>query len=291
MTGSASGKTSGIDRLLEVVRRLRAPGGCPWDREQTLDSLKKYMIEEGYEVIDAIDSDDVREHMEELGDVLLHVVLQSQIRTEEGEFTFEEVAQGISNKLVRRHPHVFGDAKADDSAHVLRRWDDIKAAEKGGKRSAVDGVPRHLPALQKAQRVQSRASRVGFDWTGIEDVAAKVEEELEEVRESLDREDRAATAEELGDLLFAVVNLCRFRGLSAEEVLDKTVGKFMARFRKVEERIRSENREIADCDLKDLDAHWEKVKEEEGKTESRKLKWGKGDTANRAPVRRRSRQA
>jgi tetrapyrrole methylase family protein/MazG family protein len=256
----------GIDRLLDVVKRLRGEGGCPWDREQTLDSLKPYLIEESYETLDALESGDPARHAEELGDVLLQIVLHAQIRTEEGAFTFDDLAHRLADKLIRRHPHVFGDVQVSGSREVLRNWETIKAREKKPAESILDGVPRHLPALQRAQRMQSRASRVGFDWARTEDVVEKVEEELAEVRKTLDAGDENRTAEEIGDLLFAVVNLSRFLGIHAEQALDGTIAKFLKRFRKVEQRVREAGRGLGDCDLAEMDAHWEAVKREERET-------------------------
>jgi tetrapyrrole methylase family protein/MazG family protein len=254
----------GIDRALDVVSRLRGERGCPWDREQTLESLKPYLIEESYEVLDALDCGDPCRHLEELGDVLLQVLLHAQIRKEHGTFGFEDVAHRLADKLIRRHPHVFGDTRVSDSEDVLRNWETIKAGEKErGSGSALDGIPRHLPALQRAQRVQSRASRVGFDWTRVEDVVAKVEEELAEVKKTLAGDDGERTAEEIGDLLFAVVNLSRFREIRAEQALQKTVTKFAKRFGEVERRVRADGRTLAGCSLAEMDAHWDAVKREE----------------------------
>lgn len=252
--------------MLDVVSRLRGEGGCPWDREQTLESLKQYLIEESYEVIDAIDSGDLDRHKEELGDVLLQVVLHAKIREEKGEFTFDDVADTLCDKLIRRHPHVFGDLKVSNSNEVLKNWEAIKAREKKcGRRSAVEGIPRHLPALQKAQRVQSLCSRVGFDWTEVSDVTAKVEEELAETRKAIDEGDTDKVREEIGDLLFAIVNLSRFQRVNAEEALGNTITKFIRRFQEVERRIHREGRELTDCSLAEMDAHWEDVKLEEAK--------------------------
>ena len=282
-----SGGERGIDRLLSVVSRLRGDQGCPWDREQTLDSLKQYLVEECYELIDAIDGGAVDEHLDELGDVLLQVVLQSQIRKEEGAFEFEDVANRLADKLIRRHPHVFADVKADTSADVIRNWEAIKAQEraqnvaetndsrdegeaaKPARRSVVDGIPRHLPALQRAQRVQSRAARVGFDWDDVSDVIGKVEEELAEVREALASGDAKHLKEELGDLLFATVNLSRFQAINAEEALDAAVKKFAVRFNDVERRIHASGRKLNDCTLEEMDAEWDTVKREERRVAER----------------------
>lgn len=254
----------GIDRLLDVVSKLRGEGGCPWDREQTLDSLKQYLIEESYEVLDAIDSGDPERHKEELGDVLLQIILHAQIRRERKEFDFDAIAHRISDKLVHRHPHVFGDVKVSTAKEVLANWEVIKTKEKkNGNGSILEGVPRHLPALQRAQRVQSRAARFGFDWSKIEDVIAKVDEELAETKEALSGGRSDEIKDEIGDLLFAVVNLCRFKDLVAEQALEGTIAKFTRRFQEVERRVKEEGRELKDCSLADLDTHWEAVKSEE----------------------------
>jgi len=254
----------GIDRLIEVVARLRGEGGCPWDREQTLETLKQYLIEESYEVLDAIDSGDSERHKEELGDVLLQIVLHSQISREKGGFDFQAVADRIADKLIRRHPHVFGDVKVSNSEQVLANWEVIKAAEKkDGKGSMLEGIPRQLPALQKAQRIQSRAARFGFDWSRIEDVLGKVEEELAETRQAISSGNKGEIEGEIGDLLFAVVNLSRFREIVAEHALERTISKFTKRFQEVERRVRQEGKELKDCSLAEMDKHWEAIKAEE----------------------------
>jgi tetrapyrrole methylase family protein/MazG family protein len=253
-----------IDRLLALMERLRGPGGCPWDREQSLASLKPYLIEECYEVIDAIDAGDPVRHAEELGDLLLQIVFQAQIRKERKQFTFDDVVAHIAAKLVRRHPHVFAGLKVSGSGEVLKNWEALKRREKSGEpRSAVAGVPRHLPALQKAHQVQARAARVGFDWTRAADVVAKIEEELDEVRRALEAKDAEDVRREIGDLLFAVVNLSRFQKLNAEELLASTVDKFIRRFQAVEQRVHARGRKLTDCSLAELDALWEKVKKAE----------------------------
>lgn len=258
---------NGVRRMVDVVQRLRGPGGCPWDREQTLDTLKPFAVEEVYEVVDAIESGDPARHREELGDLLLQVALQSQIRAEEGAFTFDDVAAALAEKLVRRHPHVFGDVKAETSGEVLKNWQAIKAGEKKGDAegepaSAVGGIPRHLPALQRAQRIQGRAARVGFDWEHTADVLAKVEEEVDEIRAELGAEarDPRRVRDEMGDLLFALVNLCRFLDVEAEDALRAATDKFTRRFQGVEARVHGEGRRMQDCSLAELDAHWEGVK-------------------------------
>lgn len=261
----------GMARLEAVVALLRGEDGCPWDRKQTLESLKPYLIEEAYELLDAIDADDLALHREELGDVLLQVVLQTQIRRERGEFDLDEVSHALAEKLIRRHPHVFGDVEVADSEEVMRNWEAIKADEKSDQasRSAIAGVPRHLPALLRAQRVQSKAARVGFDWSDIHDVHAKVDEELAELMEAIDQGDPAAIAHEMGDILFSLVNLSRFLKIDAETAMTGTVERFMQRFRGVESRVWAEDRQVRDCTLEELDRHWEAVKATEAVSKSR----------------------
>jgi len=275
-------KGTPINRLIEIMARMRAPGGCPWDREQTLATLKQYMIEECYEVIDAIDADDPDKHAEELGDLLLQVVFQAQIRAEKNQFTFEDVVKCVCAKLIRRHPHVFGNTKAADQKEVLRNWEKIKAQEKKSDKkngpgsennsSIIDSLPRHLPALHKAHQFQQRLARVGFDWTDVHDVMLKIEEELGEVKEALARGKEGQIRAEVGDLLFAVVNLCRFRKMHAEEVLQDAIVKFSKRFQAVEKRVHAEGKEITQCDLAELDKHWEAVKKAEGRMKNAKTK-------------------
>ncbi len=264
---SGSDAESGMARLLAVVARLRGEQGCPWDRKQTLESLKPCVVEEAYELIDAIDDGDTAHHREELGDVLLQVAMQSRIREEEGVFTFDDVAASLADKLIRRHPHVFGDAVAETSEDVLRRWEQVKADERqaaGKTASLVEGLPRHLPSLRKADRVQTRASRVGFDWADVSDVFRKVEEELAEAREAMTERDPERLREEIGDLLFAVVNLSRFQRIDAEEALDRAVAKFVRRFGEVERRVHAAGRTVDQCTLAELDAEWDTVKAAEG---------------------------
>ncbi len=266
MSGNASPLPErGIDRLLYVVDRLRGEGGCPWDREQTLDTLKPYLVEECYEVLDALDSGDPDAHAEELGDVLLQIAMHARIRSEESAFTFDDVAHRIADKLIYRHPHVFGSVDVADSAEVLANWEQLKAAEKE-RSSILAGIPRHLPALQKAQRLQSRAARVGFDWEHIHDVVAKIDEELAETRDAMDKGNTEHLAEELGDLLFAVVNLARYAGLNAEDALRQTCDKFIRRFNGVEQRVKESGQQLHECGLEVLDAHWNAVKEDETST-------------------------
>jgi tetrapyrrole methylase family protein/MazG family protein len=256
---------SGVRELYGVMKRLRAPGGCPWDREQTLQTLKPCLLEETYELLEAMDGEDLALHVEELGDVLLQVVFQCAIREEEGLFSLDDVARALAEKLIRRHPHVFGDAVVDSSGQVLRNWEAIKQTEKGKKpdRSAIDGVPATLPALLKAQRVQSKAARVGFDWEDAKGATGKIEEELQELREAEASGDRQQLTEEVGDLLFSVVNYCRFLDVDAESALEGSNRKFSRGFREVERRVREQGRALKECTLAEMDAIWDEVKREE----------------------------
>lgn len=258
------------------MRTLRSRNGCPWDREQNLETLKQHLIEESYEVVDAIESGDRSKLAEELGDVLLQVVFQSQIAREEGSFTFDDVARHITEKLIRRHPHVFGEVKVSGASEVLRNWENIKRSEKGREpRSVVAGIPRHLPALHKAQQVQKRVARVGFDWDAVHQVVDKLDEEVREVKEAVASTSARRIKEEIGDLLFAVVNLSRFLGHSAEEALDQTISKFTRRFQAIERRLHAAGRKVTDCKLAELDAIWDDVKKAEArrqKSEGRRKK-------------------
>lgn len=250
----------GIEGLRAIVARLRAPDGCPWDREQTHATLRAALIEECYEVVDAIDAADDGNLREELGDLLLHVVMHAQMAEERGGFGFDGVADEICEKLVRRHPHVFGDVPLADSAEVLRRWEEIKRAEKAERTSAVDGVPRGLPALMAALKVQKKAARVGFDWDEVEPVLEKVVEETAEVREAMGEGDPEALTEEIGDLLFSVVNLARKLHVDPELALRAATGKFVRRFQSVESAVEAGGRRVEDCSLNELDAVWEAQK-------------------------------
>lgn len=250
-------KDSGIHKLLDTVEQLRSENGCPWDRKQTLETLKQYLIEESYETIDAIDSGDVDLHCEELGDVLLQVALQSEIRREKGEFDFDDVADRLAEKLIRRHPHVFGSAQAETADDVLKNWEEIKAEERVESRKTIfDSIAKHLPALQKAQRIQSKASRVGFDWDEVTEVIDKVEEELEEMKVAIKSGEEDAIEEEIGDLLFAIANLCRFVDVVGEHALEGCNRKFMRRFGAMEQRIQAEGKDLSACSLEEMEQHW-----------------------------------
>ncbi len=253
-----------IDRLRDIMRRLRAENGCPWDRKQTVDTLKPSVLEESYEVIDAIESGSRELLCEELGDLLMQIVFLAQICEEEKAFNFDDVAAGISDKLVRRHPHVFGDVTVADADEVVKNWNAIKQTEKAEKKSIIGNIPKHLPALQKAHHVQKRAAQAGFDWDEIKDVVAKLDEELDEVKEAMAAHDEKAIREELGDVLFSVVNVSRFLGHNAEDALNATVEKFIRRFHAVEKGVQEQGREMTDCTLAELDVFWDAAKDQEG---------------------------
>ena len=227
-------------RLVAVMRRLLAPDGCPWDREQTLETLRKYVLEEACEVIDAIESRDRAALREELGDLLLQVVFQAELARKEGAFAIDDVIGGIVDKLVNRHPHVFGNLPARDADEVLRNWEKLKAQEKGS-RGILAGVPRSMPALTRAQRIGEKVARVGFDWEDSHGSRSKVAEELGELDEAIGRGDVAAIEEEIGDVFFALVNLSRHLAVDAEGALRRTIDKFTSRFAHVEARVREEH--------------------------------------------------
>ncbi len=254
-----------FERLRFVLKALRGPGGCPWDREQTLATLKPCLQEEAYELLETMDGADLPAHAEELGDVLLQVLFQAEIREENNQFTFDHVAAALAEKLIRRHPHVFGDATADSSEAVLRNWEQIKQLEKKDKpqHSALDGVPEALPALLKAQRTQAKAARVGFDWDTAAGAQAKLDEELAETRQAIASRNPDHIKEEIGDLLFTIVNLCRFLKVDAEDALRLSTAKFSRRFREVERRVKESKREMKNCTLAEMDRIWDTIKSEE----------------------------
>lgn len=250
----------GIARLQEIVARLRAPDGCPWDREQTHSSLRPLLVEECYEVLDAIERSDDANLREELGDVLLHIAMHAQMASERGAFSLEEVAITVCEKMIRRHPHVFGNKLAADSDAVLRQWEQIKRAEKGGVAGVLDNLTASLPALLKAQTAQKKASRVGFDWPDIEPVFAKFSEEISEVREAIAENDPSGLESEVGDLLFTAVNLARKLGVDAETALAGSTNRFISRFQGIERELEAGGRKVAETPLDELDRLWEKMK-------------------------------
>ena len=255
-----------IDELLSIMATLRSERGCPWDREQTLKTLRPYAVEEVYEVIDAIDRDHVDDHREELGDLLLQVVFQAQVRTEEGLFDFHDVARAIVDKLVRRHPHVFADTQADDADTVVANWNAIKEQEKAGREepaSKLAGVPVQLPALLKAHEYQKKAAKTGFDWESVDDVFDKLHEELGELKEAVKSGDRDHCGEELGDVLFVLANVGRHIGVQAEQSLQDACTKFQRRFDAMEKLVQADGHELDELTLEQMDERWDRAKKNE----------------------------
>lgn len=266
-----------VQRLCTIMAQLRAEGGCPWDREQTLASLKPYLVEEAYEVLDAITADDPKEHCTELGDLLLQIVFQAEIRQESQTFGMADVANAISDKLIRRHPHVFGDASADSAAGALRNWEAIKAKERPIDSSCLDGIPRAMPGLLRALRTGEKAAAVGFDWGRAEDAFAKVDEEVAELRAEImalpsdpsdgalaqqhRQQQQARIKEELGDVLFSLVNIARHLEIDPEDALRHTIDKFHRRFRYIEHQLASEGRRPQDATLDEMEHLWTAAKQ------------------------------
>ena len=251
-----------LEQLRIITAQLRGPGGCPWDHEQTHASLRGGLLEEAYEVVAAIDSADDANLREELGDLLLQVVFHSQIAAEEGRFNFDDCARDISEKLVRRHPHVYATESAEDSAAVLKRWDEIKRTEKGGQapESILSGVPTNLPALMYAEKVQKKAAKVGFDWSEAAPVIEKIREELAEVEHAIASKDAVEIEKEIGDLLFATVNLARKLKVESEVALRRATEKFITRFRQIEQLARERGLIMEKMSLAELDTLWDEVK-------------------------------
>ncbi|HLD44391.1 MAG TPA: nucleoside triphosphate pyrophosphohydrolase [bacterium] len=254
---------SHLNEFINIIRRLRAPGGCPWDRKQTHKSLKPYVLEETYEVLEAIDSGDPEHLKEELGDLLLQVILHAQVASDQGAFTIEDVAKLVSEKMIRRHPHVFGNAKVKDADEVLTNWVAIKRDEKinkGKQPSVFDGIPKHLPALFENYKISRRVARMGFDWKKPEDVFEKVLEELGETRRAVKKKNKTHIEEELGDLLFTVANLCRAYNVNPELTLRQANKKFMKRFEKIERRLLRDNLDPQKISFKKWNELWERAK-------------------------------
>ncbi len=243
-------------QLVTIVRRLRRE--CPWDREQTHQSIRHSLIEEAYEVVEALDENNLQELKKELGDLLLHVVMHATMAEQSAEFTLKEVIDGISEKLIRRHPHVFGTKQVHTAHEVKQNWEKLKMAE--GRSSVLEGVPKHLPALQRAMRVQERAAKVGFDWDKVEEVWGKVEEEAAELRKTLRSRSSRRREEEFGDFLFALVNYARFIGVNPENALRATIEKFTRRFRYIETELKKAGKDIHNSTLEEMDVHWNRAK-------------------------------
>lgn len=257
-----------IDRLLGIMKRLRDPeNGCPWDKEQTFSTIAPYTLEETYEVLDAIAREDFDDLRGELGDLLFQVVFYAQMAQEEGRFDFNDICAAISDKLERRHPHIFGDATAGNSSEVLARWEEIKTEERAEKaqHSALDDIPHSFPALMRAQKIQKRCATVGFDWTSLGPVVEKVYEEIDEVMDEAKQAvvDQSRVEEEMGDLLFATVNLSRHLGVKAEVALQKANQKFERRFREVERIVAERGLSMTGVDLETMEEVWQQVKRQE----------------------------
>ncbi|MBV8895049.1 MAG: nucleoside triphosphate pyrophosphohydrolase [Acidobacteriaceae bacterium] len=247
-----------FERLVAIMSRLRAPDGCPWDREQSFDTIKTYLLEETYEVLDAIDAQNWSGLSEELGDLMLQPVFFAQMAAEQGHFAIDDSLDAISEKLIRRHPHVFGDAEAKTAGDVKRRWDEIKAGEKpqqAGPRSLLESVPRNLPALVEAERITTKATSVGFDWKDADQVLAKLHEELAELAQARVQGSHAELEDELGDLLFVLVNLARFLKVDPEQALRKTNAKFRRRFAHIEQ-----NASVPGASIEEMEALWQEAK-------------------------------
>ena len=253
-----------FDDLVKLMTTLRGPGGCPWDRRQSLPSLKPYVIEESYEVVDAIDRDDRSALLEEIGDFLLQAVFITEITREEGTFDIYDSITAIHDKLVRRHPHVFGDVEAKDAEQVLVNWEKLKRDErKSENKGVLSGVPQSLPALLRAERLTEKAARVGFDWQRTEDVLVKLEEESRELREAIASGENDKIHDELGDLLFTMANIARKLNVHAEEALQSTNRKFTRRFESMETKVHASGRNLDQLTLEEMDALWDEAKAEE----------------------------
>src|SRR5437763_15512323 len=255
-----------FERLLEIMSRLRQPGGCPWDREQTRVSLKPFLVEETYEVLEAIESGDPNALQEELGDLLFQVVFHAQIAAERDEFDVAALLTRLADKMVSRHPHVFGEAKVETAGDALAQWEAIKqreAHQAGRRRSVIDGVPRALPSLLRAQRITSKASRVNFDWPDARAAWTKVEEECREAADALAADDRARLQDELGDVLFSLVNVARLASIDAEEALQGAIEKFRRRFTGMEDDLSAQGKNMGSVSQAELERSWDAVKAQE----------------------------
>ena len=249
-----------LEELIKIMAALRSEKGCPWDKEQTMESLKPFIVEEAYEVLEAIDEKNSEAVKEELGDLLFQVVFQCQIAKEKGEFEMADVIEKIGKKMIARHPHVFGDADYKTTEEVLVHWEAQKKREGKQRESLLEGVPRTLPSLLRAHRLQDRAARVGFDWDKIEDVMKKLDEEIGEFKDAMARKEEIAIEEELGDVLFMLVNISRFIGVNPEDALRKTISKFISRFRYIEMAAADSGRKLSDMTLAEMDALWDEAK-------------------------------
>jgi len=256
------GQNNPLQRLVELMATLRGPDGCPWDRKQTPESLKPFLVEECYEVVDAIEDGAPAKVRDELGDLLFQIIFHARIAEEAGQFTINDVITAIHEKMTRRHPHVFGDDKLATDKEVLSNWEEIKRREKGheDRKSILEGVPKELPSLLRAHRLQERAARVGFDWAHLNEAMPKLDEEIAEFKESLKSEDAGKIEEELGDVFFMLVNISRFLGVNPEDALRKTISKFIHRFRYIEEHAEQAGRSLNDMTLDEMERLWQESK-------------------------------
>jgi tetrapyrrole methylase family protein/MazG family protein len=252
-----------LQELLKIMEALRGERGCPWDKQQTRESLKPYIIEEAYELYEAIEGNDPNMIKEELGDLLFQIVFQSQISKEKGEFEMSDVIAKIGEKMVTRHPHVFGDAECRDPGEVIKQWEVLKKREGKMRESILEGVPKAMSALLRARRLQKRAAQAGFDWEKIDDVLMKVDEEINEFREALKTKNQPEMEDELGDILFMLVNLSRFVGVNPEDALRKTISKFIHRFRYIEMQAAEQGKKLSEMTLAEMDKLWDEAKEKE----------------------------
>jgi tetrapyrrole methylase family protein/MazG family protein len=250
----------GFDALVAIMARLRGSDGCPWDRRQTKEDLKPFLIEETYEILEALDREDAPGLQEELGDLLFHIIFMARIAQEEGTFDISAVIQGAAEKMIRRHPHVFGSSEVSGPGEVEATWARLKAAEKP-RGSLMEGLPLHLPALMRAYRLTQRASAVGFDWEHKDEVWKKLQEELDEFQDALNKGEKEGLREELGDILFTLVNLARFIGVDPEDALRRVTNKFAKRFAYIEHRLRAEGKDPLEASLAEMDALWEESKD------------------------------
>lgn len=251
-----------FDRLIDIMEKLRAPGGCPWDAQQDHKTLSRYIVEEAYELVEAIQNEDISHLKEELGDVLLQVVFHATIARQNQEFTIQDVIDAICEKLVYRHPHVFGDVSAETPIEVIRNWEQLKKKErnKENRQSILDGIPKDFPSLLYARKIQSLASRAGFDWQDTDGVMEKIREEIDELSQAIQFDGNEEIEEELGDLLFSIVNLSRFQDVDPEIALRKTNRKFIKRFHEIEKKAKSQGVSLEDMTLDEMDDIWEQSK-------------------------------
>jgi tetrapyrrole methylase family protein/MazG family protein len=251
-----------IGKLVNIVAKLRSPQGCPWDKEQTRETIKPFLIEEFYELIDALDGNDLDNVKEELGDLLFQIVFQSQLSKEEGRFDINDVIEGVTEKMIRRHPHVFGDKKLETSGDVAEWWEEHKKKEAKNHESVLDNVPKSLPAMLRAHKIQLKATKVGFDWERIEDVFAKLEEEIREFKDALYKKDQMEIEDELGDIFFVLIRISNFINVNPEDALRKTIEKFIQRFRHIEIQSSQQGKKLSEMTLAEMNVLWNEAKED-----------------------------